>query len=86
MVEFGQNVQNSGFRIRSLPRLFLGMTGRKDLGIGSYKMSWRVDMPFDSFGHIGLPEVKKYITTIFDDGFTLAVALSRMRRTINSGD
>ena len=31
---------------------FFVTDGRWDLGIGSYEMSWRLNMPFDSFGQI----------------------------------
>ena len=36
---------------RFFSRLYLCNGWRRDLGIGSYERSWRVDVPFDTFSH-----------------------------------
>ena len=52
MTEIGQNVQNQRFfETWAFPGCFFVTYGRSDLQIGSYEMSRRVDVPFDSFGH-----------------------------------
>ena len=39
------------------PGCFFVTDGRRELGIGSYESSWRVDVPFDSFGQNRPPEM-----------------------------
>ena len=52
------------FRCLSVTDSFRGCIfvtdARRDLGIGSYEVSWHVDMPFDSFGQIRQPEMVEF--------------------------
>ena len=58
MTEFGQNVQKQRFfETLAFPGCFFVTDGRRDLGIGSNERSWRVDVPFSSFGQIQSPEI-----------------------------
>ena len=57
MVEYVQNVQNQRFfETQAFPGCFFVTASRRDLEIGSYERSWRVDVSFGSFGQRRLPE------------------------------